>query len=266
MASSEALKADQAADNPNHYFSGELVPRKVADSNNNDQVAREAARGSMSSSNSDNNRSFRDSDDDDDDEYNEDVKSVVSEARVPVGKYQVKSSVSSILRAILEKYGDIAENCRLESTAMRSYYLECVCFVVQDLQSMSFMNLTRSKVKEMLSIVKDLESAGIEISWLREMLDELSKVTESVSQHQTVRATKVKSDQALESARRELESQNQALADKEQEVSGLKARMSEAEERLRKLEAEASQLDETVASINSQVDNLHFRSQLEELM
>ncbi|OWM80434.1 uncharacterized protein LOC116197350 [Punica granatum] len=261
--SSTVSKEDREEDTGNQYFSNELVPEKVAD-NNNGQVATEAVRGSMSSSISGNSRSFRDSDDDD--EYNDDVQSVVSEARVSVGKYHVKSSVSSILQAILEKYGDIAENCQLESIAMRSYYLECVCFVVQELQSMSFMNLTKSKVKEMLAIIKDLESSHIEIGWLRVILDELSEVTEFVSQHHTVKAAKVKSDQGLASARRELEFQSLALAHKEQEVAELKERVAETEEQLRELEAKASKLDQTVSSLNSQIENFHFKSSLQELL
>ncbi|KAK4772206.1 hypothetical protein SAY86_013981 [Trapa natans] len=263
VASSKGAEADKEANKRNHYFSGELVPRKATDSNNNDQVSQEGVRGSMISSISENNQSFRDSEDDDEDD---DVQSVVSEVRIPVGKYHVKSSISSVLQAVLEKYGDIAENCRLESTAMRSYYLECVCFVVQELQSMSFMNMTKSKVKEMQSIVKDLESALIEVGWLREILVELSEVTETFSQHQTVKATKMKSDQAVESARRVLESKAKALADKEQEVVGLKVRVAEAEGRLRELEAEAARLDGTVGSINSQIESLRFRSLLQELV
>lgn len=256
-------KVNQEEDNSNRFFSSELVLGKVVDSNDG-QVAREADHGSMRLSISDNSCSLRNNGDGE--EYSDCVQSVLSESRVPVGRYCVKSSISSILKAILEKYGDIAENCKLESIAMRSYYLECVCFVVQELQSTSFMNLTKSKVKETLAIVKDLESARIEVGWLRAILDDISEVAEFFSQHQTVRAAKVKSDQALKSARRELGLQAQALAQKEQEVLKLKARVAETEERLRKLETEASQLDGTVSSLNLQVEKFHFKSSLQELL
>ncbi|KAK4746626.1 hypothetical protein SAY87_025663 [Trapa incisa] len=263
-ASSKVSKLDKEdQDSHNYYFSGEIVCGKVAD-NENRQVAGEANRGSMSSCITDNSCSFRNCIDDE--AYTDDSQSAASEARVPVGKYHVKSSVSSILQAILEKHGDIAENCRLESIAMRSYYLECVCFVVQELQSISFTTLTESKVNETLAIVKDLESSHIEVKWLREIIDKLSEVTEFVSKHETVKAAKVESDQAVEGAMRELDLQSKALAVKEQEVLELKAVVAEVEQRLRELENEASQLYKAVSSVRSHIDSFQLGSLLQELV
>lgn len=235
----------------------EIVPSVVID--DPAEGAPHSNGGSMSSSISDVGHSFEDSDE-------EDVQSVKSETRVPVGKYHVKSSVSSILQAILEKYGDIAENCVLESISMRSYYLESVCFIVQELQSTSFLHLTKSKVKEMLAILKDLETSHIDVGWLRKILDEISDVIEVISQHQTVTAAKTRCDQGLESMKKLLEFQTADLAKKEAELAEANSKLAETRNRLRELEIESFKLSKSVSSVNSQIDSYHFKSLLEELL
>ncbi|KAK4757183.1 hypothetical protein SAY87_007310 [Trapa incisa] len=259
VSSKVSVLDKEGQDIHNYYFSGKIVPGKAGDKENR-QAAREANRGCTSSCISDSSCSLRNY------IHEADSQTAVSETRVPVGKYHVKSCVSSILQAILEKHGDIAENCRLESIAMRSYYLECVCFVVQELQSMPFTNLTKSKVKEMLAIVRDLESSRMEVQWLREAIDELSEVTELASKHQTLRAAKVKTDQEVEAATRDLDFQSKALAIKEQEVLELKAVVAVTEGRLRELEDMASQLDKAVSSLRSHIDSFEFDSFLQELL
>lgn len=206
----------------------------------------------------------RSSSEDDDEE--EDVVSVASESRIQIGKYTIKSSISSILQSILAKYGDIAKNCILESLSMRSYYLETVCSVVQDLQSISFMTLNNRKVKEMTAIVKDLETARIDVAWLRNMLNQMSEVLEFVSEHQAVKAAKVESDQRLELVRKEMEVRANDLAKKEKEVEGLKIVVEETKQRLKKLDAESAQLGETVAALDSQMEGLGFQALLQELL
>lgn len=235
----------------------EIVPSTVIDEPA--EGAPHFNHGSMSSSISDVGHSIEDSDE-------EDVQSVMSETRVPVGKYHVKSSVSSILQAILEKYGDIAENCVLESISMRSYYLESVCLVVQELQSTSFLHLTKSKVKEMLAILKDLETSHINVGWLRKILDEISEVIEVITQHQTAKAAKTKCDQGLESMKKLLEFQTEDLAKKEAELGEAKSKLAETRNRLRELEVESSKLNKSAMSVSSQIDSYHFKSLLEELL
>lgn len=84
---------------------------------------------------------------DDDDE----IQSVISDSCVSVGKYHVKESLASILQSIFDKYGDIAASCQLESMSLRSYYLECVCTVVKELQSSSVIHLTKPKNQRTVS-------------------------------------------------------------------------------------------------------------------
>ncbi|XWS62633.1 hypothetical protein CRYUN_Cryun06bG0027600 [Craigia yunnanensis] len=178
----------------------------------------------------------------------EEVGSVISDSCVSVGKYHVKASISSILQSIFDKHGDIAANCQLESASMRAYYLECLCAVVQELHSTSFKQLTKAKVKEMFAVLKDVESAHIDASWLRALLNEILEAVELVSQRQTFEAKKVKYDRSLESVRKELESQMEDLTQKEKEAADAREKVAEIKARLDDIEHECSQLDKTISS------------------
>ncbi|XP_061372476.1 uncharacterized protein LOC133314940 [Gastrolobium bilobum] len=196
----------------------------------------------------------------------EETESVISESRIAVGIYNVKESFAPILRSILDKYGDIGASCHLESVVMRSYYVECVCFMVQELQSASIMQLNKSKVKELLAILKDVESAQLRVAWLRGTLDEIGENIEFINQHQDVEVEKVNSDREVESLRKELESELETLAQKEQEVADIKTRIPDTRERLTELELKSSALEKSMLSIKSNVDNLHSISLIDELL
>lgn len=214
-----------------------------------------SATGSMSFSFS----AAADSDDDD-------VRSVISDASVSVGKYRVKGKLSSILQSIFDKYGDIAAGCQLESIAMRSYYLECVCFVVQELQAKQVMQLSKSKVKEMLAILKDAESVGIDVGWLRRVLSENAEALELISEHRAMEVAKANCDNEIESTRKTLESQMEDLALKEEEVADTQRLIAETRAQLRELELKSSVLTDTVSSIKSKVEAVNGKSMLDGIL
>ncbi|XP_022725273.1 uncharacterized protein LOC111281826 isoform X2 [Durio zibethinus] len=196
----------------------------------------------------------------------EEVESVISDSCVPVGKYHVKASISSILQSIFDKYGDIAANCQLESASMRAYYLECLCAVLQELHSTSFKQLTKAKVKEMFAVLKDVESAHIDVRWLRALLNEISEAIEFVSQRQTIEAKKAKYDLSLDSLRKELESQMEDLAQKEKVAADARKLVTETQARLDDIEHERSQLDKTISSIQSITERFQGKSVADELL
>ncbi|KAL2996331.1 hypothetical protein AAZX31_10G267200 [Glycine max] len=203
---------------------------------------------------------------DNEDSDGEETESVVSESRVPVGKYHVKESFAPILRSIFEKYGDIGASCHLESVVMRSYYVECVCFVVQELQSTPIMQLTKSKIKELMAILKDVESAQLRVAWLRSIVDEITENIELIDEHCVAETAKANSDREVESLNKELESNLEILAQKEQEVTDIKTRIEAIRERLSELELKSCDLDKNILSIKSKVDNLDSKSLLDELV
>lgn len=202
---------------------------------------------------------FEESDDDD-------VLSISSDASVSVGKYRVKGSLSSILQSVFDKYGDIAASCQLESIVIRSYYLECVCYVVQELKRTSVKQLTRSKVKEMLAMLKDVESSGMDVAWLRLMLNECAESIDIMSQHRAFEVAKANCDRDIESARKELESQMEALAVKEKEVADAKKQVSVTRAHLRELELKSSSLSEAVSKMKSKVENLQSKPLLDKVL
>ncbi|PON89960.1 Phospholipase-like [Trema orientale] len=243
------LKEDQ-----NHHALPEAVSYPVT--NEKREGTTGSASESLSFSFSGLPQAFEESDDDE-------AQSVISDASVSVGKYRVKGRLSPILQSIFDKYGDIAASCQLESIAMRSYYLECVCLVIQELQSTQIMQLTKSKVKEMFAILKDVESAGIDVSWLHRVLSESAETIEMISQHRAFEVAKTNCDNDLESTRKQLESRMEELALKEKEVAETKKLISETRAHLRELELKSSLLNDTVSSIKSKVESLNSKSLLD---
>eukprot|EP00257_Ricinus_communis_P017595 XP_015576069.1 uncharacterized protein LOC8283686 isoform X1 [Ricinus communis] len=189
----------------------------------------------------------------------EEILSVISDSCVSVGKYHVRANSASILQSIIDKYGDIAANCRLESTSLRTYYLECLCSVVQELQSTSLNQLTKSKVRELLAVLKDVESAQIDVSWLRSILNGLTEAVELNNKQQAAEEAKTNCDHVIESTRKELESMVEELGQKEQAVANTKARIEEISAHLSELELESSELSDTILSLRSKIDNFHSK-------
>ncbi|KAE9611549.1 putative phospholipase, SCC2/Nipped-B family [Lupinus albus] len=202
---------------------------------------------------------------DNEDSDGDESEYVVSESRVLVGSYHVKESFASILRSIFDKYGDIGANCHLESVVMRSYYIECVCFVVQELQSTSIVHITKSKVKELLAILKDVETAEINVAWLRSVLDKIAENIDLINQHRAAEVAKANSDHEIEQLRNKMGSELETLAQKEQEVTDTKTRIEEIKKRMSELEVKTSYLDKNMLYIKSKVDNLGSKTMLDEL-
>lgn len=199
-------------------------------------------------------------------ESDDEIQSVISDSCVSVGKYHVRSTAASILQLILDKYGDIAANCRLESTSLRAYYLECLCSVVQELQSTSLNQLSKSKVKEFLAVLKDIESVQIDVSWLRSILNELTEAMELNKQQQAAEEAKSNCIHTIESTKKELESMMEDLAKKEKEVAAAKALVEETKARLRELELESCRLSDTILSTRSKMEKFHIKPFADEIL
>ncbi|CAH2051520.1 unnamed protein product [Thlaspi arvense] len=197
-------------------------------------------------------------DDDDDDENGVelDLQSVMSDSCVSVGKYRVNSGVSAILRSILDKHGDIAENCRLESASMRSRYLECLCSLMQELGSTPVSQLNELKVKEMLAVLKDLESVNIDVEWLRSVLEEFAKYQENAD------SEKERQEESVRSKKQELEIQEADLAQIEKAVLEARLRVEEMKAELTDLETERSRMEK----MGFKLEKFKGRSFLDELL
>ncbi|CAN6918110.1 unnamed protein product [Brassica oleracea] len=187
----------------------------------------------------------RESSDDynDDDDYNNeigvelDLESVMSDTFVSVGKYRVRSGSSAILSAVIEKHGDIAQDCKLESDSMRSRYLECLCSLMQELRSTPVGQLTKVKVKEMLAVLKDLESVNIEVAWLRSVLEEFARFQEDAE------TEKERKEGLVKAKREELEGQEAGLVRLEEEVAKARLGIMETRAVMVEMERERSRME-----------------------
>lgn len=180
----------------------------------------------------------------------------MSDSCVSVGKYRVNSAVSTILRSIIDKHGDIAANCRLESASMRSRYLECLCSLMQELGSTSVRQLTELKVKEMLAVLKDLESVNIDVAWLRSVLEEFARYQENAD------SEKERQEGSVRSKKQELEIQETDLARIEEEVMKARLRVEEMKVELAELETERSRMEE----MGFKIEKFKGKSFLDELL
>ncbi|KAI4297777.1 hypothetical protein L6164_037645 [Bauhinia variegata] len=128
------------------------------------------------------------------------------------------------------------------------------------------MQLTKSKVKELMAILKDVESAQVNVAWLRSIFNEITENMDIINQHRAMQAEKMNSCRDVESLRKKLNSDLEILAQKEKEIADINIRMAETRDRLKELELKSSQLDKSMLSIKSKVENLDGLSLLDELM
>ncbi|KAF5741780.1 hypothetical protein HS088_TW10G00786 [Tripterygium wilfordii] len=129
---------------------------------------------------------------------------VSSSKMVIVYGYEVKASSAPILKAIFAKYGDITSNCLYRSVSMRASLLEIVCGVVSRLQSTD-IPLKVSELKVIQNEVRDLEAAKIEVSWLSQYLEKMTKVEKIAQMKTTLKSIKANSVLVIKSATKDLE-------------------------------------------------------------
>ncbi|XP_055825077.1 sister chromatid cohesion protein PDS5 homolog C-like [Solanum dulcamara] len=91
---------------------------------------------------------------------------------VDVHGYKVKVSSAPILAAIFAKYGDIAVNCHYKSLASRASLLDLVCDVVKRLKT---GDVGSYSIKYMKSFVSAAADVKLDVTWLQQYLDEISK-------------------------------------------------------------------------------------------
>ena len=115
---------------------------------------------------------------------------------------------------------------------MRSRYLECLCSLTQELKSTPVGKLTKVKVKEMLAVLRDLESVNIEVAWLRLVLEEFARSQEDVE------SEKERQESLLKAKREELEAQEADFVGMEEEVAKARLRIEETRDLVVEMESE----------------------------
>ncbi|CAH8281586.1 unnamed protein product [Eruca vesicaria subsp. sativa] len=188
------------------------------------------------------------------------MKAFDSSDVVSVREYKVKDSLSSTLQSIFDKYGDIASESKLQSLSTRTYHLEMLAEVVAELQSTPLRRLSESRAKEILEIVKDIETAKIRVSWLRSFLEEVVEATRFIKRHDTVAGDKEACEQGLVLAKQDMELSLKKLADKEKETREFRERLMKTTGKLGSLEMKRSCLDKRFEFLRSKVEKFQDQS------
>ncbi|XP_059623569.1 uncharacterized protein LOC132266652 isoform X2 [Cornus florida] len=188
-----------------------------------------------------------------DDDLDE-VGSFLDPALVTVNGYRVKPEWASLLRAIFLRYGDIAKDCCFVSTIRsRSFLLEIICEIIQKLQDTEFVHFTPADLNSMLDQVCDLETAKLEVGWLRQRLDDISEAMRLFRGYSNLKEAQRSRIQAIEKKKEELKSfKGQILA--------LQERVVLAEDELTPMKAEAEKIDETITESKAKVKCFYQQS------
>ncbi|KAK9270321.1 hypothetical protein L1049_025899 [Liquidambar formosana] len=153
-----------------------------------------------------------------------------------VGPYFVKSRLAPILQAVIDKHGDIAQDCIFEMNSMRSCVLERICEVIQELQGIPFRHLKGHHLASLYSIVQYAEPEKMKVEWLRCRHNELKEAARSIHQYESTKKALSSSIEVANSLKRTLDL-------KKADMMKLQSEFQSLENQLTSLEAEAATLD-----------------------
>ncbi|XP_010555226.1 PREDICTED: serine/arginine repetitive matrix protein 1 isoform X2 [Tarenaya hassleriana] len=194
------------------------------------------------------------------------TQSIISESYVSVGNYKVRSSLSAALQYILDKHGDIASGSKLQSLPTRSYYLETVATIVLELQSTPLRELKETRVAEMLTMVKDVESVKIRAGWLRSLLEEVLEAAKHFDRHEATVVEKEACEGEMVNARKEMEGRMKELETKEKETKECRERVTVMGGKLGMLEMKRQRLEKSLGFLSSKVDKFQGKSVMEDIL
>ncbi|XP_049395825.1 sister chromatid cohesion protein PDS5 homolog D-like isoform X1 [Solanum stenotomum] len=160
----------------------------------------------------------------------------VSSELVDVCGYKVKVSSAPILAAIFAKYGDITVNCQCKSLAARASLLDVVSDVVRRLKT---GDVSISSIKAMRSVVSDAVDAKLDVAWLQQYLDEISKEEDMEKKASLLMALRETTMLVSKAAKKDLVESNK-------EVLAAEKRLKKAERRLREAQSRAGEVQRSV--------------------
>ncbi|KAK4581143.1 hypothetical protein RGQ29_024710 [Quercus rubra] len=123
-----------------------------------------------------------------------------------VGSYCVSAECAPTLLAIIEKYGDIARNCRLESPKMINYLVEKVCTAVHDLQELPFSKLKKHHLTSVNDVIVLADAAKLDVEWLRDHHDEIREIiVDNIPYYKDLKSDLANSTELLKSTKTSLD-------------------------------------------------------------
>ncbi|WCJ25059.1 hypothetical protein M5689_006970 [Euphorbia peplus] len=162
-------------------------------------------------------------------ELSENEEESPSSVRI-LGKYSVKEALAPMITNVIEKYGDIAANSRLETLKGRSVALENLAEFIQTFKAKPFVELTENEIKEALQYVSELGGVmGLEVGWLQIKLEAILKARKMVKQSLLLKEKKDKLNQLIKHKKRSLEIIEEELKEKKRSLDITKEELSVAE-------------------------------------
>ncbi|GFP87370.1 hypothetical protein PHJA_000880700 [Phtheirospermum japonicum] len=193
-------------------------------------------------------KGFHDDMDEDPDEE-EEVESSLEPGFVYVNKHKVKSEMAPLLTRIFDKYGDITIGTDLESPNSVSYYLQQLCHVCEQLEKTNFLELKRLELETIIADVRDFERAKMNVGWLIEKLDFISRTWFNFRRYYDLKQEVGKIDVTIGSMEKQLDVHKSQLLDIQQKIG-------DGEKELEAKKAQAQRIRNVVVDTNAGVKTL----------
>ncbi|XP_057422442.1 uncharacterized protein LOC130716252 [Lotus japonicus] len=118
--------------------------------------------------------------------------------------YEVKPNLMPILSKILNKHGDIAENCVVLTMKYRSKLLEVICEIISELQDKEFGKIKDDNLREMIALVNEIKNLKVDIEWLHQRLVQILEARQILKQSGVLKEKKDSNIKDIETAEKEL--------------------------------------------------------------
>ncbi|KAK3025006.1 hypothetical protein RJ639_044615 [Escallonia herrerae] len=192
-----------------------------------------------------------------DDSDADEVASAADSALVTVNGYRVKVEVAPLLRSIFLKRGDISRASIFQSPTARANALEMFCGIYQKLENAELKYVTLVELESMLGVVQDLESARLEVWWLRERLDKVCEALRLSRGYPNLKVALASNCQDIERKKKELDIKGQAIERKKKELEVLEETFRISSKELTAMVAESEKMKGTVSDTRTMIKRLY---------
>ena len=190
-----------------------------------------------------------------------DATSLVDNTIEQVGSYCVSAECAPTLLAIIEKYGDIARNCRLESPKMINYLLEKVCTAVHDLLEIPFSNLKKHHLASVNDVVVLADAAKLDVEWLRDHHDEIREIiVDNIPYYKNLKTDLANSTELLKSKETSLDNKKLERLKLQSELRMLECEIENEECQLQRITKTVEELKKEKREVQSKLQQYHCRS------
>ncbi|XVE67998.1 hypothetical protein DITRI_Ditri09bG0033100 [Diplodiscus trichospermus] len=125
-----------------------------------------------------------------------DVKLSTDETRIVQG-YKVFNRNADVLNEIFQEYSNIAENFRVAHSDSQSFYMNSLAEVYKKIMKSKREIVEPDDIKNMKKMVGDMEHVGLQVTWLKEMLEIQERKRELQEKIESFEAKKTEAKQEL---------------------------------------------------------------------